>query len=88
MLYLPERRRGVLTVGTRRSLIGGRGGGVFVSDTFAAATPFVNDTMTDTNGVLLTSHTGESGASPWTRHASYSGDGVITTNRLRLNDAG
>ncbi len=44
--------------------------------------------MTDTNGVVLTSHTGESGAAPWTRHASYSGDGVITTNRLRLNDAG
>lgn len=46
---------------------------------------FVSDTMTDTDGTALASHTGETGAS-WTKHGSYStGSSTITSNRVRGN---
>jgi hypothetical protein len=48
---------------------------------------FLNDTFTDTDGVLLENHTGEVGAI-WTRHPSYTGSVVrISTNRIYNNAA-
>jgi hypothetical protein len=55
-----------------------------------SGTVFVNDTFTDTNGTLLTSHTGETGAT-WTSHPSYSsgaGFQQIQTNRVVTSAAG
>lgn len=75
-----------------------RGVGRLLSATFderlhLASTPvpptgsFLVDTFTDTTGVLLQSHTGETGGA-WTKHpnANVSVDGVIEANRLRTND--
>lgn len=47
---------------------------------------FVVDTMTDTAGTTLTSHTGETGAT-WTKHSSFTGPDMVITdaNRLRAN---
>src|SRR5687768_1953509 len=41
---------------------------------------FVSDTFTDANGTLLSSHTGETGAT-WTLHASYGDRQRIQDNR-------
>jgi len=41
---------------------------------------FVNDSFTDTDGVLLENHTGETGAT-WTKHPGHSGSAEIDTNR-------
>ena len=48
---------------------------------------FVSDTFTDTAAVLLTAHTGETGAT-WTKHPNWTGgNGVISNaNRVRAND--
>lgn len=43
---------------------------------------FVNDTFTDTNGVALPSHTGETGAT-WTYHPIYTSGAWIQNNELR-----
>src|SRR5947209_1549268 len=40
---------------------------------------FVNDTMNDTDGVTLASHTGETGAA-WTKHPSYAGTNDIAND--------
>jgi hypothetical protein len=47
---------------------------------------FVNDTFTGTDGTLLTSHTGETGAT-WTKHPSVvtNGIGQIYSNRVTGN---
>lgn len=46
---------------------------------------FVHDTFTDTAGVNLSAHAGETGAS-WTKHGSFTGDILITdVNRARSN---
>lgn len=46
-------------------------------------TTFVNDTFTDTNGVALTAHTGETGAT-WTLAAGFTAPGpAIYSNRIR-----
>lgn len=43
---------------------------------------FLNDTFTDTNGVALTSHTGETGAT-WTKNTVYSSStAAVQTNRV------
>jgi hypothetical protein len=50
---------------------------------------FVNDTFTDTNGTVLSAHTGETGAT-WTRHtnATYSGQTfTIQANRTYFSSA-
>lgn len=48
----------------------------------------VNDTFTDTAGVLATAHTTDTGES-WVQHPASAGDGVITdANRLRGNIGG
>lgn len=46
--------------------------------------PFVNDSFTDTNGVLLQNHTGEVGAT-WTRHTSYTVNSEIQANRAEAS---
>jgi hypothetical protein len=47
---------------------------------------FVHDTFTDADGTLLTSHTGETGAT-WARYPGYTTDATITSNRVRGNGA-
>lgn len=44
---------------------------------------FVYDTFTDTDGVLPTSHTGETGAT-WTKHASGGGGAAVISNANRV----
>lgn len=44
-------------------------------------TPFVNDTMTGTDGTTLTAHTGETGAT-WAKQTGSSGSGTIQSNRV------
>lgn len=46
----------------------------------------VQDTFTDSNGTLLTAHTGEAGAA-WANHPSYSGTFQIASNRARSSAA-
>lgn len=46
----------------------------------------ITDTMTDTNGVTLQSHTPESGGS-YTKYPGYTADGLIFSNRLRGTDS-
>lgn len=47
----------------------------------APPTAFLTDTFTDTNAVLLESHTGELGAT-WAKHGGWTGSGVIQSNRI------
>jgi hypothetical protein len=47
----------------------------------AAATPFVYDTFTDTDGTLLTAHTGETGAT-WALATGSASGITITSNRM------
>lgn len=42
---------------------------------------FVNDTFTDTDSTIITSHTGETGAT-WVRQFGHTGDSYIQSNRL------
>lgn len=42
---------------------------------------FLNDTLTDTNGVLLTAHTGETGAT-WAKETGQTGVFTVQTNRI------
>lgn len=47
----------------------------------------VQDTFTDTSATVLSSHTGETGAT-WTKHASFAGSAAISSaNRARNNSA-
>lgn len=48
-------------------------------------TPFVNDTFTDTNGVLLSSHTGETGASYTVYLGTAMTEMEVQSNRLARN---
>jgi len=48
----------------------------------AGGTQAVTDTMTGTNGTLLESHTGETGAT-WTQHPTSAGSAVLANNRVR-----
>jgi hypothetical protein len=46
-----------------------------------AAAPFVSDSFTDTNGVLLTAHTGEVGAT-WTKQTGFADNLTIGTGNV------
>lgn len=46
-----------------------------------APVTFLNDTFTDTNGVLLENHVGEVGAT-WTKHTGWAGVGTVQANRI------
>lgn len=48
---------------------------------------FLFDTFTDTDGTLLTDHTGEVGAT-WTQHPTVPGQGVIADNRVYASSGG
>lgn len=60
-------------------------GYAFVLWSVNQAGDFVRDVFTDTDNVLLQSHTGSQGAT-WTRHPSYAGDAQISNaNRLHAS---
>lgn len=59
---------------------GGMGPGPGVKTYSAGPATFLNDTFTDTDGTLLSAHTGETGAT-WTKHGSFTDTWLITTNR-------
>ncbi len=83
-LWLPgqaQRRLLLMPAGVvnhRRGM--GRGNPIFVSDTFTPPANFVNDTLTDTNAVLLENHTGETGAT-WAKHPANIDNAQIQGNR-------